>query len=184
MPLRCLDKSVAFARSCLYPAEMRFVLSAAAALALAFPAAAAPTSAASPMAFFEGRTVSEGTTKVVMKKTFRTHSQGVGRIGADGSLLLVQQVEEDGQPAKERRWRIRQVAPNRFTGTMTEAVGPVEVEKVGQRFHFRFKMKGGLSVEQWLTPLPDGVTAKSTLTVRKLGLPVATGESLFRRLSD
>jgi len=163
---------------------MRSVLLAAATLALAAPAAAASPSSDSPLAFFEGRTVSEGTTKVVMKKPYKVSSQGVGRIDPDGALLLVQQVEEGEEPRKERRWRIRQIAPNRFAGTMSEAIGPVNVEKVGARFRFRFRIKNGLAVEQWLMPLADGMSARSTLTVRKLGIPVAIGESLIRRLSE
>ena len=163
---------------------MRSVLLALVATALAAAAPAAAPSSASPMAFFEGRTVSEGTTKVVMKKPYKVRSQGVGRIESDGTLLLVQQVEEAGKPRKERRWRIRQVAPNRFTGTMSEAAGPVTVEGVGGRFRFRFRMKGGLAIEQWLTPLADGSSARSTLTVRKLGVQVATGEAMIRRLAN
>ncbi len=162
---------------------MRSVLLTAATLAFAGSAEAAPPSSQSPLGFFEGRTMSEGTTKVVMKKPYKTHSQGVGKIERDGTLSLVQQVHE-GEERKERRWRIRQVAPNRFTGTMSEAVGPITVDKVGDRFRFRFKMKGGLAVEQWLTPLADWKSAKSTLTVKKLGISVATGEALIRRLTN
>ncbi len=135
------------------------------------------------MSFFEGRTVSEGTTKIALKKTYKTRSQGVGRIEPDGTLLLVQQVDDEGEPRKERRWRIKQVAPDRFIGTMSEAAGPVSVEKVGDRFRFRFKIKGGLAVEQWLTPLADGLTARSTLTVRKFGLAVAHGQAIIRKVA-
>jgi hypothetical protein len=163
---------------------MRSLFVAVSALTLAAPAPAAPASSASPMAFFEGRTVTEGTTKVVMRKPYTVRSDGVGRIESDGTLLLVQKVEEDGKPPRERRWRIRQVAPNRFTGTMSDASGPVEVEKVGSRFRFSFRVKGGLAVEQWLTPLADGSSARSTLTVRKLGIAVATGEAMIRRLAN
>jgi hypothetical protein len=164
---------------------MRSVLLAASALVAVLPGPVrAATTAASPMAFFEGRTLSEGSTKVVMRKPFKTRSQGVGRIEGDGTLVLVQQVEDGNEPKKERRWRIRQVAPNRFAGTMSEAVGPVSVDKIGQRFRFRFKMKGGLAVEQWLTPLADGVTARSQLTVKKLGIAVAHGEAVIRRLTN
>jgi hypothetical protein len=150
-------------------------------LLLGSPAAAATV--ASPMAFFEGRTVSEGRTKIVMRKSHQTRSTGIGRIEPDGTLDLVQQVHEGHEPRKERRWRIRQVAPGRFAGTMSDAVGPVSVDKIGDRFRFRFGMKGGLAVEQWLAPLPDGRTARSTLTVRKLGIAVATGEAMIRRLA-
>jgi hypothetical protein len=175
---------VAFDTGCSYPRRMRTLVLAAATVTLAAPAAASPASSASPMAFFEGRTVSEGTTKVIMKKPFKVRSQGVGRIEPDGTLLLVQQVNDGTEATKERRWRIRQVAPGRFSGTMSEAVGPVSVEKVGQRFRFSFRMKGGLAVEQWLTPLADGMTAKSSLTVKKLGIAVATGEAMIRRIAN
>jgi hypothetical protein len=145
------------------------------------PAFAQPQ--ASPLSFFEGRTVSEGTTKVLLKKRYKDRAQGIGRIEPDGTLVLVQQVEEGGQPRKERRWRIRQVAPNRFSGTMTEASGPVIVERIGERYRFRFRMKNGLAVEQWITLMAGGNSARSTVTVRKLGIKVATGEALIRRLS-
>lgn len=160
---------------------MSRTLLAVACLTLAAPAAAAPPP--SPLAFFEGRTISEGTTKVVLRKAARALSHGVGRIEPDGALLLVQQVDDEGEPRKERRWRIRQVAPNRYAGTMTDAVGPVSVDQVGTRFRFRFRMKGGLGVEQWLTPLADGTAAKSTLTVRKFGITVATGEAVIRKVA-
>jgi hypothetical protein len=163
---------------------MRSVLLAAATLVLAASAHAAPPSEQSPLGFFEGRTLSEGTTKVVMKKPYKTRSQGVGRIERDGTLSLVQQVQEGGEPSKERRWRIRQVAPNRFTGTMSDAAGPITVEKVGERFRFRFRMKGGLAVEQWMTPQADWKSARSTLTVRKLGITVASGEAVIRKVSN
>jgi hypothetical protein len=65
---------------------------------------------------------------------------------------------------------------------MSEATGPVSVEKVGERFRFRFKMKGNLAVEQWLMPLPDGRSARSKMSVRKLGLTVARSESVIRKL--
>jgi hypothetical protein len=44
-------------------------------------------------------------------------------------------------------------------------------------------MKGGLSVEQWITPLPGGKSARSELTVRKLGMVVARGQGTIRKLS-
>jgi hypothetical protein len=159
------------------------LLAAALACAPTYAALAAPAASVSPLTFFEGRTLTEGTTKIVTRKPYATRSIGVGKIEPDGALLLVQQVEEDGKPPRERRWRFRQVAPGRFSGTMSDAVGPVTVAKVGERFRFSFKVKGGMQVEQWLAPLPDGKTARSTLTVRKLGIAVATGQAMIRRLN-
>lgn len=135
-----------------------------------------------PLRFFEGRTESVSTVKVITKKAFLSRSLGRGEIKPDGTLLLVQRVEDDGQPPFDRRWRIRQVGPGRFTGTMSEAKGPVTVEEIGGRFRFRFKMKGNVSVEQWLTPMPDGRSARSKVTIRKLGITVGHSEGTIHKL--
>lgn len=135
-----------------------------------------------PLRFFEGRTDSTGTIKVMLRKPHRMRSIGQGRIETDGSLTLVQKVEEEGEPPRERRWHIRATGPGRFTGTMSEATGPVTIEEVDGRYRFRFRMKGGVHVEQWLTPLPGGHSARNTLSVKKLGVTVATGDGVIRRL--
>jgi len=134
-----------------------------------------------PLRFFEGRTESISTIKVIARKAYRSRTAGRGEIGRDGILHLVQQVLEDGRPSYDRRWRMRQVGPRRFTGTMSEAIGPVIVDEVGGRFRFRFKMKGNLSIEQWLTPL-SGTAARSSVTIRKLGLKVGRSEGTIRKL--
>jgi hypothetical protein len=133
--------------------------------------------------FFEGRTESLSMMRVLMKKPVRMLSVGRGAIGADGSLILVQRVEEEGQPAHDRRWQIREVAPGRFAGSMSEALGPVTIEKIGNRYRFRFRMKGSLSAEQWLIPQPGGRSAFSTLLIRKLGFAVARSEGMIRKIN-
>jgi hypothetical protein len=149
--------------------------------------AAVPIAAAEriedPLRFWEGRTESVSTVKVVMKKPFRTRAVGRGKIKPDGSLELVQHVEEEGRPAKDRRWQIRQVGPRRYIGTMNEAKGPVTIDEVGGQFRFRFKMDGNLNVEQVLTPLPGGKAAKSKLTIKKLGVTVGRSEGMVRKLN-
>ena len=144
-------------------------------------ASAAPL--ADPMRFFEGRTESVGIMKMIMKKPYRVRSVGVGKINGDGSLHLVQQVRDEGHAPKERVWRIRQVGPGKFTGTMSEAKGPVTIEQVGNGYRFRFKMKGNLSVEQWVVPNDDGKSGSSKLTIRKYGMKVASSEGTIRKLS-
>ncbi|HEY5724189.1 MAG TPA: hypothetical protein VIT45_17905 [Allosphingosinicella sp.] len=145
------------------------------------PAGAAPT--ASPLHFFEGKTDTESTTKIMMSKPYRTRSLGEGRIESDGSLTMVQQVAEPGKPVRQRRWHVRQVAPGRFAGTIwDETTHKVVIEEVGARYRLRLKIKGGLNVEQWLTPLPGGRSARSLMVVKKLGIVVARGEGTIRKL--
>ena len=134
-----------------------------------------------PMRFFDGKTESLSTIKLIMRKPYKSRTIGDGAI-AEGVLNLIQRVHEDGKSPYDRRWRMKQVGPGRFAGSMSEAAGPVTVEQVGERYRFRFKMKGGLSVEQWLIPLPGGNSAYSKMSVRRLGLTVGRSEGTIRKI--
>jgi len=149
------------------------------AMTLATPAASENTD---PMRFFEGRTESVGMIKLAMKKPFRSRAIGKGQIMPDGSLSLVQRVEDQGEQPRERRWHMRKVGPGRYTGTMSEARGPVTVEEVDGRYRFQFRMDGSVAVEQWLIPAPDGRSAKSKIIIRKYGIRVGGSDSLIRKL--
>ena len=137
---------------------------------------------ADPLRFFEGRTEMVSLVKVVMKKPYRSRTIGQGQISPDGTLSLIQQVREEGRRPRQRQWRIRQIGPGRYSGTMSEAVGPVLVQEVSGRFRFTFRMKGNLAIEQWVTPLPGGRSAQSKTIVRKLGMRVASSEGTIRKL--
>ena len=145
-------------------------------------AAPAPASL-DPLRFFEGRTESQSTVKVIMKKPYLARSIGQGKISADGSLRLVQQVLDEGQAPKQRQWLVRRASGDGFTASMTEAVGPVAIDRVGNAYRFRFRMKGNLSVEQWMKPLPGGTAAQMTAKVRKMGVTVASSQGMIRKVS-
>jgi hypothetical protein len=136
---------------------------------------------ASPLRFFEGATESVGTLSIAMHRPRSSRSHGIGSIAPDGSLRLVQRVEDEGQPPHLRHWNIRQISPGRFTGSMSEATTPLRIEQVGDRYRFRFRMKGGLTVEEWLTPNAGGRSADNELTVRKFGIAVATFRGVVRK---
>jgi hypothetical protein len=71
-------------------------------------------------------------------------------------------------------WKLKQVAPGRYAGSLTDASGPVETVAIGRAIRIRYPMKGGLRVEQWLTALPGGRAIDNRMTVTKWGLQVAT----------
>jgi hypothetical protein len=148
---------------------------------LAAPASSASQEKLDPLRFFAGRTESVGTVKVMLHKPYATRSIGLGEIEPDGSLNLVQRVKDEGKPIHERHWTVRRSAPGRFTASMSEAVGPVAIDRVGDRYRFRFKIRGDLRVEQMLTPLPGGQSARSVSKVKRMGLTVATITGTIRR---
>jgi len=122
------------------------------------------------------------TMKIVAQRPFVSRSVGRGKIQEDGSLQLVQQVTEAGRRSFDRHWSIHQVAPGRYAGTMSEANGPIAVEKVGDRYVLRFAMKGNLSVEEWITPDRGMLSARTKLTVRKFGFAVGHADGWIRQL--
>ena len=159
----------------------RLLATAAVCLLLA-PASATALSLQRPLQFFSGRTEMISTVKVLAKRPYKSRTLGDGRILPDGSLLLVQHVFDEGKSPRVRNWKIRQIGTGRYIGTMSDAAGPIQVEEVGGRYRFRFRMKGNLSVEQWLTPVAGGNAAASNMTVRKFGLRVATSVGVVRRI--
>ena len=149
--------------------------------AVAWPTAALGDQLNDPLRFFEGSTEALTTMRVVMQKPFTSHSIGHGRINSDGSLQFVQHVSEQGRRAFDRMWTIHEIRPGQFTGTMSEALGPIRIEQIGNRYRFRFRLKNNLSAEQWLTP--KGATiARTELTIRKFGIAVAHSEGWIRKV--
>ena len=159
----------------------RIALAAAVAV-LAAPLASAQQQQIDPLRFFEGRTVTQGTVKVMFHKPYWTRSIGAGRIESDGSLTLVQRVEDEGKAPHERRWRVRRTSADQYLASMSDAVGPVTIDKVGDRYRFRFTLKGNLRAEQMLTPLPGGQSARNSLKVKRMGITVATTEGTIRKI--
>ena len=143
-------------------------------MVMATAAAAAPEPALDPVAFFTGASHGEGRLKEALKRERRVVVDSVGRAEKDGLLILDQKMAIEGEPLRIRRWRLRQVSPNRFTGTLTDATGPVEAQLIGRSIRIRYPMKGGLKVESRLVPLPGGRAFDNRTTITKWGLRVAT----------
>jgi hypothetical protein len=120
--------------------------------------------------------------KVIFKQPYRTHTISTGKIEPDGSLTLVQSVQDQGAAPHQRVWHVRPAGPGHYVGAMSDAVGPVVIDKIGESYRFQLQTRDHLSVEQWLTPLPGGMSAKSSLMVRKLGITVATDDGFIRKM--
>ena len=133
-----------------------------------------------PIAFFEGRSHGDGRLSVLIKKPVTIKVESVGRrVGR--TLVLDQRIQQQGKPARMRRWVLRPAGPGRFTGTLTDATGPVVVTSGDRTIEIRYPMKGGLQVEQTLTPIEGGRAIDNVMKVRKFGLPVATLHEHIRK---
>lgn len=131
---------------------------------------------------FVGASAGEGRLKIVFRKTRPVHVQSTGHQAKDGTIVVDQIITEPGRKATTRQWRLREVAPGRYAGSLSDAAGPVEGAVRGNCLELRFRMKGDLTAHQWLFAMPDGRTVQNRMSIRKSGILVARlHETITRR---
>jgi Protein of unknown function (DUF3833) len=149
-------------------------------LSLLFLAQAHPVRG--PEQFFVGRTTSTGTATILMRGSHIVRDRGRGRIERGNVLILEQVVEEQGQPPRRRTWRLVRTADNRITGAISDATGPVTGNVRGNVIHLSYRSMEGTSVEQWIALDPGRRTARNRMVYSRMGVTVATVETVIRRL--
>ena len=150
--------------------------------AAAILAAAAPVPVLDMTAFFTGRTHAENVLKAVFKRRARLIVDSVGGKGDRGDFVLIDSVQEEGKPVRERKWIMRPAGPNHYSGTLSDAVGPVDITVSGDSAVIRYTMNGGLKVQQRIQLERDGRTLINRVSVRKFGLKFASVEGKIRKL--
>lgn len=131
---------------------------------------------------FVGASAGEGRLKIAFRKTRPVHVQSTGHQTEDGTIVVDQIITEPGRKATTRQWRLREVAPGRYAGSLSDAAGPVEGAVRGNCLELRFRMKGDLTAHQWLFAMPDGRTVQNRMSIRKSGILVARlHETITRR---
>lgn len=142
------------------------------------------TSAApfSPLAFFSGDTVGAGNFRRIAARHRAVHVRGRGTVRGGDTILLEQRVEVAGKPPTNRRWTLHALGDGRYTGVLSEAVGPVSGEVQGAVFKISFHAKGGFRVHQTMRLQPDGRTVLNHLVVRKFGIRVAVLDETIHKL--
>lgn len=153
------------------------------------PAATAPVLAEAPrfdpFVFFVGESRGEGVLNKALSDPVPLRVESHGRIVVERSreaawaaperrvLVLDQTIREGEKPPRTRQWRLTEIAPGRYEGTLTDAIGPVRGRTQGNRLVLEFTMRGSFPVRQELTLSEDGRRAYNVLTVKQLGVTVA-----------
>ncbi len=143
---------------------------------------AAPAPSFDPISFFAGRTEGVGRMKIAFGPTREVRVHGRGAVLADGTIVLTQDVDRANKPPEHREWSIRETAPGRYAGTLSDAGGPIVGETVDDRLHLSYRSKSGYAVDQWMSLAPDGRSAANRLTARKMGVVVAHLDETIRKL--
>ena len=114
------------------------------AAALLAIAAGTAASAAEPkldmLAFFTGKTHAENVMRVVLRKPSKLVVDSIGGKGDRGDFVLIDTVREEGKPVRTRKWVMRPDGPDHFTGSLSDATGPVDVRVSGATATIRYLM--------------------------------------------
>ncbi len=135
-----------------------------------------------PVQFFAGHTTGDATLKLITGASHRVLVDSHGTADEQGGLILDQQISEQGSRPRTRRWVLHPAGPDRWTGTLTDATGPVTVERTASDVTIRYRMHNGSNVEQYLE-LPPGGVADNHLTVSRFGVKVARLDERIRKLA-
>lgn len=131
---------------------------------------------------FVGKSAGEGRMKIAFRKTRMVHVDSLGTQAADGTIIVDQIITEAGTKTTTRQWQLREIAPGRYAGSLSDAAGPVTGVVSGNCLKLRFPMKDGLVAYQWLFAMPDGHTTENRMSIRKSGVLVARlKETISRR---
>ena len=150
------------------------------ALALALGTATPAAAAFNPVEFFRGSSHGTGTLKVVFQSPVTIHVESLGTVEKDGTLLLKQVIHEPRKPARTRFWRMRQEGPERFVGTLTDAVGPVRVDVNATSVRIRYTGQNHLAFDQVLTPAGPRLV-RNAMRVKRFGIVVAHFNEVIRK---
>ena len=89
---------------------------------------------------------------------------------------------EGDKPVRMRKWVTHEIGPGHFTGTLSDATGPVDIVVRGDAATIRYIMKGNLQVTEVMKLQPDGRTLSNDVDVRRFGLRFARVDGTVRKM--
>lgn len=157
----------------------------AAAALLLFTSAAAPPRDPPKLdmtAFFTGKTHAENIIKIALHAPHKLIVDSVGGHNKEGEFVLIDTVQEEGKPVRKRTWVMRPAGPGRFTGVLSDAIGPVDVVANGDSATIRYTMRDGhLKITQQMQLQAEGKILSNHVIAKKFGLTFARVDGTIRK---
>ena len=157
-------------------------------LAIASFAAAAPAMPEPPKldmtGFFTGKSHADNVIKIALHSPHRLIVDSVGGHNKEGEFVLVDTVREEGKPVRTRTWVMRPVgAADHFSGSLSDAIGPVDVVVHGDSAAISYTMKDGhLKILQEIQLQGDGRSLSNHVIAKKFGLTFAHVDGTIRKV--
>ena len=134
------------------------------------------------LAFFAGHSHADNVIKIALHGPHKLIVDSIGGRNKEGEFVLIDNVQEEGKPPRKRTWVMHPNGPDHFTGSLSDAKGPVDVSVSGRTATISYTMKeGGLKVVQLLSLNRDGTLANHVIA-RKFGLKFAQVDGTIRKL--
>ena len=157
-------------------------LAATALLLLAAGAAAEPDPKLDMTGFFTGRTHADNVIRIALHGPHKLIVDSIGGRNKEGEFILIDTVQEEGKPTRKRVWAMHPVGPDHFTGTLSDAIGPVDVVVRGDSATISYVMRDGhLKITQHLQLQPNG-TLSNDVIAKKFGIKFAEVDGTIRKL--
>jgi hypothetical protein len=134
--------------------------------------------------FFAGKSHADNVIKIALHAPHKLIVDSLGGRNKEGEFVLIDTVREEGKPDRTRTWVMHPVAPDHFTGVLSDAIGPVDVAVRGDSATISYVMKDGhLKVVQQIQLQPDGKTLSNHVVAKKFGLTFAHVDGTIRKLN-
>ena len=133
--------------------------------------------------FFAGKSHADNVIKIAFHGPHKLIVDSVGGRNKEGEFVLIDTVREEGKPDRTRTWVMHPVGPDRFTGVLSDAIGPVDVVVHGDSATISYVMKDGhLKIVQQIQLEADGKTLSNHVIAKKFGLTFAHVDGTIRKL--
>lgn len=134
-----------------------------------------------PVHFFSGHTRGDATLNLITGAKRHVSVDSHGLPDGHGGLRLDQTIREEGKPARSRRWLLKPASTDHWTGTLSDADGPVAVERTPADVIITYRMTNGAHVEQHLRMPPGGVV-ENRMAVSRFGIELASLDERIRKV--
>lgn len=151
-------------------------------------AAAAASAAPDPpkldmLAFFTGRTHADNIIKIALHSPHKLIVDSIGGHNKEGEFVLIDTVHEEGKPVRTRTWVMHPVGPDHFTGSLSDAIGPVDVVVRGNSATISYIMRDGhLRIAQQIELQDNGKSLSNHVVAKKFGLTFAHVDGTIHKL--
>ena len=132
--------------------------------------------------FFTGKTHADNVIKIALHGPHKLIVDSIGGHNKEGEFVLIDTVQEEGKPVRKRTWVMHPVGADHFTGSLSDATGPVDVVVRGNSATITYIMTDGHPrITQEIQLQPNG-TLSNHVIAKKFGIKFGQVDGTIRKV--